>query len=188
MKSILRNAYFIKLIGILVIAALNWQCKEAAVIQPTTSSEEVATTLKLEFTDTLTGQKLNYYYRDRTGIGQNNIVQWDTVRLFDSSYYSCSVKLLNEMNPNKIINLSDKILADARNYLFCFDGGSALTIKRTDSDGNFEIGLNSTWKTSSKTSGNILVDLRKQLNTKNGSCLPGTSELSVNFPFKISPK
>lgn len=183
-RIILKHILFI---GFFIAIAASIQSCTDATIPPMPSDEtELITTLKVELTDTLTGQKLNYFFRDLDGEGGNAPSQWDTIKLADSSYYRVSLKFLNESNPNSIQNITLEILAEQTNHIICFTPTVVnAVISRTDTDGTYQVGINSTWKTGANSVGNIEVKLKHQLGVKNGGCDLGETDVQVVFPAMI---
>lgn len=185
MKKILIKS--IVMIGCLVTIANSFQsCKDPSTPPTPTNESELITTVKVELTDTLTGQKLNYFFRDLDGEGGNAPSQWDTIKLSDSSFYKVSMRFLNESNPNSVIDITSQIAAEKTNHIICFTPVlvNAL-INRTDTDGAFEIGLTSTWKTGTVSAGDITITLKHQPGIKNGTCDPGETDVEVKFPARI---
>lgn len=180
LKHILFIGFFI------AIAAIIQSCTDATTPPLPSDETELITTLKVELTDTLTGQKLNYFFRDLDGEGGNAPSQWDTIKLADSSYCRVSLKFLNESNPNSIQNITLEILAEQTNHIICFTPSVVnAVISRTDTDGTYQVGINSTWKTGAISSGNIEIKLKHQLGVKNGGCDPGETDVQVVFPTVI---
>jgi hypothetical protein len=153
--------------------------------QPT-NDEELITTVRLEFTDTLSGKKLNYYFRDLDGEGGNNPSQWDTIQLDSNSFYNVALILLNESNPNGIENISAEIFAEKEDHILCYETSFLnANIERTDSANNFALGLKTNWKTGSKSEGNVVIILKHQPGIKDGTCSPGETDVEVKFQAKI---
>ena len=162
-------------------------CTDPAIPPAPTNESELITTLKVELTDTLTGQKLNYYFRDIDGEGGNAPSQWDTIKLSDSSFYNVSLKFLNESNPNSIKNITLEIDAEKNNHIICFTPSVVnAIILRTDTDGAYQIGIASTWKTGKTSAGNITIVLKHQPGLKNGGCDAGETDVQVVFPAIIN--
>lgn len=161
-------------------------CKDPSNPPTPTNEEELITTLKIELTDTLTGQKFNYFFRDLDGEGGNLPSQWDTIKLADSSFYKVNLKFLNESNPNSVVDITAEITTEKANHIICLTPVLVnAVVTRTDSDGTYEIGLSSTWKTGKVSTGDITVSLKHQPGIKNGTCDPGETDVEVKFPMKI---
>lgn len=178
----------ILIVGLFIAIVVGIQsCTDPATPPTPTNETELITTLKVELTDTLTGQKLNYFFRDLDGEGGNAPSQWDTIKLADSSYYRVSLKFLNESNPNSIKNITLEIDAEKNNHIICYTPTVVnAIISRTDTDGTYQVGINSTWKTGTFSAGNITIALKHQPGIKNGGCDPGETDVQVVFPTIIN--
>ncbi len=183
-KSILNTILFV---GSFIATAISIQSCTDPTTPPTPTNEtELITTVKVELTDTLSGQKLNYFFRDLDGEGGNAPSQWDTIKLSDSSFYKVSIKFLNESNQNAVQDITQEILAEQANHIVCITPQTLnAIIAITDSDGTYKLGLASTWKTTTASTGNITIILKHQPGIKNGSCDPGETDVQVAFPAII---
>lgn len=183
-NSIIKTIGFI---GSFIVTAISIQSCTDPTTPPTPTNEtELITTVKVELTDTLSGQKLNYFFRDLDGEGGKSPSQWDTIKLSDSSFYKVSIKFLNESNSNAVQDITQEILAEQANHIVCITPQSVNTlITVTDTDGTFKIGLASTWKTAAVSTGTITITLKHQPGIKNGSCDPGETDVQVAFPAII---
>jgi hypothetical protein len=154
---------------------------------PTQNEEELITTMKLTFIDT-TGVQTNkeFVFRDTDGPGGNAPSAFDTIFLSSNYVYKMQITLLNE-SVSPADNISDEVLAEAVDHLFCLTPTSTvnLSILRTDSDGTFELGLSSKWTTQTSSTGNVLIVLKHQPGIKNGQCDPGETDIELNFPIVI---
>ena len=72
-------------------------------------------------------------------------------------------------------------------HIVCYEvsGGANVTINRIDSDGNFEIGLATSWETGDASTGTMILKLRHQPGVKDGTCTPGESDVEVDFNITI---
>jgi len=71
-------------------------------------------------------------------------------------------------------------------HLFCFTpSGANVSITRTDSDGVYELGLQSQWITGAASDGTTQIVLKHQPGIKDGSCSPGETDIELNFNTKI---
>ncbi len=170
----------------MAIAICVISCKETTPPPVPTNDAENITTVKIELTDTLTGQKLNFYFRDLDGEGGKTPSQWDTIKLSDSSYYKVSLKFMNESNPNAVQNITAVIEQKKTDHIICLiPVGIITTITRTDTDGTYPLGVTSTWKTGAASSGDITITLKHQPGLKNGGCSPGETDAEVKFQAMI---
>lgn len=154
---------------------------------PEMHDEELITTLILTLEDTSGIQpSVTATFRDVDGPGGLAPSAFDSIYLKSHTTYNCAITLLNEsVEPAE--NISEEVLEEADEHLFCFTISNAqLQIIRTDSDGQYEIGLNSQWTVGSASSGHVLVILKHQPDVKNGSCEPGETDIEVLFPVLIT--
>jgi hypothetical protein len=63
--------------------------------------------------------------------------------------------------------------------------GADLDITRTDSDGEFEVGLESLWEAGATSSGTVMVTLKHQPGVKDGTCEVGDTDVEVVFDLVI---
>jgi hypothetical protein len=54
-------------------------------------------------------------------------------------------------------------------------------IVRTDSDGTYEIGLKTKWKSFGISNGTVTVTLKHQPGIKNGTCTTGETDAEIAF-------
>ena len=180
MKLINKKTVFISFFGLVIILLHN--CTDNTNTPQPSSNPEFITTVRFELTDTLTGQKLNYYYRDLDGNKVNNPNQLDTILLNQNRFYKTILFLLNESNPNGIKNVTSEIQNTKDNHIVCYDIINLNTeIVRTDSSNFLPVGIKSNWKTGLKSNGNITLILKHQQGVKNGTCDPGEIDLEIKF-------
>jgi hypothetical protein len=156
-------------------------------VPPVINEEEVITTLTLQFTD-IAGvlPPVEFTFRDPDGAGGLSPDIFDDIQLQQGTSYACSILLLNE-TVSPVDTISNEVLAEAEDHLFCFEvAGAEATIVRTDSDGTYEIGLESTWTTGGASQGTVTVILKHQPGIKDGSCDVGETDVEVVFDLDIS--
>ncbi len=148
--------------------------------------EEVITTLTLTFTDAAGVEpSVSATFRDPDGDGGLDPDIHDTIRLADSTTYNVAVTLLNE-SETPAEDMTPEIEEEADEHLFCYTvSGANVGITRTDSDGIYEIGLESDWVTGAPSNGSVQVVLKHQPDSKNGSCDPGETDIEVTFVTEI---
>ncbi len=152
----------------------------------TTNEGELITTCILSFTDTTTLAQSIASFRDTDGEGGNAPTQFDTIRLTQNSVYHMRIVLLDESSA-VVDTISNEVLNEGVDHLFCFDVNNAqLNIARSDSDGQFEIGLHSLWTCANASSGSITISLKHQPGIKDGTCAPGDTDVEINFPIVIN--
>ncbi len=131
--------------------------------------------------ETITTVRLNF----DNGV---NAVTWmegqsaPDITLAENTTYKVTVEFLDESDPNDVEDITEEIEEEDDEHLVCYEVTSAdLSIQRTDSDGQFEIGLASEWTTGSASTGVLVLELRHQPGVKDGSCDPGDSDVEVDF-------
>lgn len=162
--------------------------KNPVEIPPPTNQEESITTMIILLKDTL-GIKpgVSATFRDPDGSGPATYTQFDTIKLSENTTYLAELILLDETkSPSDTI--SQEVLAEDDQHLFCFTpSGLNINIIRSDSDGNYEVGLKSKWTCGVAGTGNIKITLKHQPDIKNGTCDVGETDLEINFPTMIFP-
>jgi hypothetical protein len=158
-------------------------------ISPTTppvNEEELITSLIISFIDTAGIQpSVQYAFRDPDGDGGSSPTQHDTIRLVANTYYYATVQLLNEsVSPAEDITLEVK--EEATEHLFCYViANTNVSIVRTDTDGTFELGIESRWFTGGVANGATTISLKHQPGVKDGTCTPGDTDVEVTFVTEI---
>lgn len=178
------------LLGLGVVALAFSSCKKdddlVDVPPPDQNETEVITTFQITLTDIGgTQPTVNAIFRDLDGDGGNAPTQFDTLYLAPNTSYSAEILLLNEsVSPTDTI--SNEVLEEAADHLFCFSPtGANVTITRTDTDGVFEIGLQSLWVTAAVSDGTTQISLKHQPGIKDGTCAPGETDIELDFTTKI---
>jgi len=177
-------------LGFGLIAMALSSCKKdedlVKVPEPDLNESEVITTFKITFADVNGSQPtVSASFIDLDGDGGNPPSVFDTIYLAPSTTYSAEILLLNEAaNPTDTI--SNEVLDEAVDHLFCFTpSGANVSITRTDSDGVYELGLQSQWITGAASDGTTQIVLKHQPGIKDGSCSPGETDIELNFNTKI---
>jgi hypothetical protein len=155
---------------------------------PVVNDGELITTLNLQFVDVAdTSVHPTFTFSDPDGEGGNAPTQWDTIRLASGRTYNLSLEILDESDAANVEDITAEILAEAAEHLFCFTvSGVTITIARTDTDGTYEVGLQSTWSpTGAAGTGSTTVTLKHQPEVKDGSCAPGETDIEVAFVTQI---
>ncbi|HMP98214.1 MAG TPA: hypothetical protein PKC24_00445 [Cyclobacteriaceae bacterium] len=150
------------------------------------NEEELITTVKLTFSVVgMASTPQTFTWRDLDGDGPNAPVI-ETITLQADRTYAVSIELLNE-SENPAEDITEEIDEERDEHLFCFEAtnGLNLAITRTDTDGTFEVGLESEWVTGAASTGSVTVILKHQPGTKNGSCDPGEVDVEATFPVVI---
>jgi hypothetical protein len=153
----------------------------------TSNEEEVITTMKLSFVDSSNSSNIKYAtFRDPDGDGGLSYDIFDTIKLEPNKTWITSILLLNEtVSPPDTI--SNEVLEEGIDHLFCFtSSGTIATVIKTDIDNNgLPIGLQSKWYTNAIGNGSMQIELKHQPGIKDGTCSPGDTDISVNFPLLV---
>lgn len=154
---------------------------------PVGNDPEVITTLKVTLVDSASVQPtVTATFRDPDGDGGNGPDIFDTIRIANNTTYYGSILLLNETE-SPADTVSKEILDEDHEHLFCFTpSGTNISIIRTDSDGTYEVGLQSTWRTGNASNGTTQIVLKHQVDgLKNGTCGPGSTDIEVTFVTEV---
>lgn len=186
----MKNIYKTLLMAGMITAAISG-CKKdddlVPVPPPVENEGEVITKMTLTFVDSAGVQPtVSATFSDPDGDGGNAPTVFDTISLAASTTYNVSILLLNEtVSPADTI--SNEVLEEDHEHLFCFTpSGVTVTITRTDSDGTYEVGLQSKWVTGTASNGTVKVVLKHQPDgLKDGTCTPGDTDIEVDFATKI---
>ena len=153
------------------------------------NEEELITTVSLYFTDTTgVAPSATFTFSDPDGPGGNPPTKFDTIVLQANTVYRLSLELLDE-SKNPVEDITEEVLAEADEHLFCFEvNGIGITIVRTDTDGTYELGLESLWTVGAEGSGSVTVALKHQPDgLKDGSCAPGETDVELEFQVMVQP-
>ena len=147
---------------------------------------ELITSIILSFVDTAGVQpSVQYAFRDPDGDGGNAPTVHDVINLVKNTYYDVTIQLLNESeSPAEDITL--EIQEEDDEHLFCYTPSNTnISIVRTDSDGTYEVGINTFWSTGAIATGETTVVLKHQPGVKNGNCEPGDTDIEVTFVTEV---
>jgi hypothetical protein len=153
------------------------------------NEEELITDVHVLLMDTFNTPLDTFRFSDPDGLG-GNAPEIDTIRLSSNSWYNVSLLFLDASNPNDIDNITEEIKQEDDEHLICFDviNTSGLSIQRSDSDGTYEVGLESRWFSGGTqlNGGSVKLTLRHQPGGKDGTCNPGDTDVEVTFPVKVN--
>ncbi len=155
---------------------------------------ELITTVKLSLS-VAGGTPMVHTWQDLDGAGGNAPVLPDTIKLGQitpgGDAYVGTLEFWNEQNGNKE-DITLEVKNEAHDHFVCYDISSlslppaGLSISATDKDkNNLPIGLSTEWKPMGKDFGVVVVRLKHQPGTKNGTCAVGDTDVEVTFPYKI---
>lgn len=175
-----------------MISILFFSCKSNEDASPKKpiypSDQELITTVKLHFTDE-EQQTRTFTFSQPDGFG-GPPPSIDTIRLQKDQVYEVEAEFFDESNPQDIEDITKEIKEKDKKHLLCFEVNDleGIQIKRTDSDGTYELGLSSLWTLSEHANsqvGSIILILKHQVGVKDGSCEAGETDVEVEFPTKI---
>lgn len=179
--------------SVFVTIVLYSSCKKDKAPDPQTpppvNQGEVITTLKLIFTDSANTSSISaFVFKDADGEGGNGPSIFDTIKIQSNKTYFVSVLLLDETK-NPVDTTSNEVLEEANDHLLFFHHNNVnVNTSYIDQDSNnppLPIGLSTKWKTGNISSGTSQVILKHQPGTKNGSEIPGETDIDVIFPSKV---
>jgi hypothetical protein len=153
------------------------------------NEEELITTVGLYFSDIFgVTPSATFTFSDPDGPGGNPPTVFDTIVLRANTVYRLSLELLDE-SKNPVEDITEEILAEADEHLFCFEvNGANITIVRTDTDGMYEVGLESLWTVGTAGNGTLTLTLKHQPDgLKDGTCDPGETDVELEFQVVVQP-
>ena len=173
----------------LVVVTLIFSCTDdddSSVSVPISKNDpELITNVELIFKDTSNTVITTFYFKDPDGEGGNSPTI-DTIVLDTNKTYLVSARFLDASDTLDIENITEEIRNEDHEHIICYEQSniSGLTIVRTDSDGTYEVGLETKWEVGNATSMNGLMRLilRHQPGTKDGTYLPGETDVEIDFP------
>ena len=160
-------------------------CKPDDPVDP--NEEEVITKVQLTFTDSANAtNSFMATYSDPDGDGGSAPVQFDTIRLDSGTVYNVSIALYDESDAQNVVNITTEVLEESDQHLFCYTAsGVTVGVLKTDSDGTFPIGVTSRWTVGGPGSGSMRVELRHQPDGKDGTCVPGATDVQLDFQVVV---
>lgn len=189
MKKTNKKLYMV-LLAVGLIATMFNSCKKdddlVKVPPPDQNEAEIITTLTISFTDIDGVQpSVSATFQDLDESGGNAPTKFDDIILAANTNYTADIILLNETE-SPADTISNEVLEEADAHLFCFTPSDVdVTITRIDTDGTYEIGLQSKWITGTVSSGTTKIVLKHQPGTKDGTCAPGETDIELDFITKI---
>ncbi|MEY3442502.1 MAG: hypothetical protein RLZZ519_783 [Bacteroidota bacterium] len=183
----MKKTVYLSAFALLLMTLLFAACKPDEPVDP--NEEELITKVQLTFTDSATGAAVSQViYSDPDGDGGNAAVRFDSIRVDSGKTYNVSIALYDESDAGNIVNVTDEVLAEAQDHLFCYTPSAAdVSIMKTDSDGTFPIGVTTRWSVGNPGSGTVRVELRHQPDgTKDGTCTPGSTDVQLDFQIVVN--
>lgn len=157
---------------------------QQATVNP--NEEELITSVEVIFSDTNNAVIDTFRFRDTDGDG-GNLPVIDSILIMSNSNYLVELRFLDESDPADVEDITVEIQIEADEHLICFESSpaTAINIQRTDSDGTYELGLQSAWQTFAPQLASVEVTLKHQPGVKNGSCSPGETDVQISFPVRL---
>ncbi len=154
---------------------------------PDVRENELITTVRLKFVNKANAGDVKLsVWKDLDGEGGNAPII-DPVNLSANSAYTLTVDgILNETS-TRSEDVKAEILAEADNHLFVFKpAGANIAVVITDKDSKgLPLGLEAAATTSAASSGTLRVILRHQIGNKDGTEIPGSTDIDTSFPVVI---
>jgi len=149
-------------------------------------SHETITSLRVTLRDSSNTSVLgSWSFSDRDGDGGNAPVA-DTIRLNAGTRYRAELQLLDESgSPAK--DLSGEIREAGDEHLFVFTAaGISIQTEILDRDSrNLPLGFESSWQSGAAGNGVMIILLKHQPGVKDGTAIPGDTDLEARFPVLI---
>ena len=170
----------------IVLTSLQACKKDPKPNTPPVNESELITTLIIEATDSASGQKSVFKFKDADGEGGNAPSQFDSILMSPNKIYSVKLILLDESKAS-VDTISNEILNEGEDHLFNYTASNMnMTIRLDDIDKNgLPIGLNSIWRTGASSDGILKVVLKHQPGIKNGDPALGETDIEIEFNCRI---
>lgn len=164
-------------------------CKKGVKNPDNNADHDAITTVVLNFKQN--GNTVaTFTFDDPDGIGGNNPIKFDTIRLNANTTYNVSVTFLNKL----VIPIKDMTLeiknAGIEHEVFYTPTNANITITKTDRDANnYPLGLESTWVTSATTTTNGKLNFRLKhkpfIKGPNDTVDKGHDDINIDFELRI---
>jgi hypothetical protein len=152
---------------------------------PDVNESELITTMKLNFTDSLSGAKSSFMFRDLDGDGANPPVI-DSILLNKNTTYTVDILLLDE-SKSAVDTISNEVEEEKDDHIFFFKATNVnISTAYLDKDSkNLPVGLSTKWKVGGLSKGTIQVKLKHQPSIKDGTDKPGDTDIEVSFGVRV---
>ncbi|GGC09112.1 hypothetical protein [Dyadobacter sediminis] len=175
-------------LALLLFTALTFtQCKDAGENVEPDDENELITTITLKFAEKGTTTVNTFSYKDTDGDGGNAPVQFDTILLKPNTAYTLTVEMKDE-SKTPAEDVTEEIQEKAEEHLLIYTPAPATLLTYTYGDkdaNNFNIGLKGEALTGAAGTGKLKVQLRHQPGTKNGSAVPGSDDVNLDFTLTV---
>jgi hypothetical protein len=135
-------------------------------------------------------QQQTIVFSDPDGPGGLPPIRIDTLFLPQNSQWKGQLRLYDESTSGQSKDITYQIEKSAADHIVCYftngvpDG--LVNIRRVDSDGRFELGLQTEWNIGPSTAeGQLRILLKHQVRQKDGTCLPGSTDVDIIMPLWI---
>jgi hypothetical protein len=157
-----------------------------------TDENELITRVEVYLVDSLSKDTLFAAWSDMDGLGGNNPILPDSLKLKQGKVYVGRVKFYSNHDAVSYHDITEEIQTEGKDHLICYTvqtmsmPPTTLSIARTDKDANgLELGLNTLWNAQNRDFGSVRTSLKHQPNIKNGQCDVGETDVEIEFPFVV---
>lgn len=161
--------------------------EEELTTPPVNNEEELITTFILNLENSTDNtDTLQATFRDLDGPGGEDPVLESSLVLQRNATYNGVISVLDESG-TEIEDITIEVEEEGAEHLFCFefDGVTGVSVAYADSDGQYGIGILSSWIGEELGQGAVRITLKHQPGVKDGTCEPGETDIEVNFPIEI---
>ncbi|GAB3249178.1 hypothetical protein GCM10027347_06080 [Larkinella harenae] len=162
-------------------------CNDKADEPEPADENELITTVNLKFTEQGTTTIQTFSWQDKDGDGGQAPTKFDKITLKPNKTYDLSVELLDE-SKTPAEDITREINEKSAEHLFVYTPNPATLATYTYGDkdaNNLPIGLKGTLKTNAAGAGKLRVQLRHQLNSKDGTPGPGSNDVDLEFDLTL---
>lgn len=193
MKQKLKNVNQLAFAAIIVAGALsacNKDDDQPELPQPVINEPENITTVELHLHNESTDEHSVYSWSDTDGPGGEEPVVDDIV-LDLGVTYSGEVFFLDKSG-DAVLDLTAEIREEDDEHIVCYELHeteleNAITIMATDSDGSYDVGMETEWTVVEVANGEVHIVLKHQPDgLKDGTCEPGDTDVDVSFNISIN--
>ncbi|WP_242922018.1 hypothetical protein [Pontibacter liquoris] len=186
MKKLFRPSFAFLLMGSLTFAASS--CGGSDDPKPIVEEQELITTVQLNLVPNGKGQNVTATFRDPDGVG-GAAPTVDALNLAPNTTYTGAIVLLDE-SKTPAVDQTAEVSNESDEHEFFYEpsSGLKLTVQKTDLDkNNRPIGLQTTFTTTTTSSGTLRVTLKHQPNLKGATSdiTKGETDVQVDFPVVI---
>ena len=158
-----------------------------------TDENELITRVEVYLVDSLSKDTLFAAWSDMDGVGGNNPILPDSLKLKQGKVYVGRVKFYSNHDAVSYHDITQEIMNDGINHIICYNVQSiimpptSLFMIRVDEDANRKVlGFKTEWYTPATfDQGIVNIRLKHQPGIKDGTCDPGETDVEVNFPYSV---